>query len=523
MRRAGFATLIAASVSLAAVGASAQTVLSDYESADQAQKVRDNALWRLAFRPSRQVLEQTVATLRRGAKLPPAEAEVIDALVAKARTLPEPEARRMLWQAVSMVQGRTWNSAAEMLGALTVKLAAPVVTHNENTLELAALYPATTVPGARYAVSLIKAVATTSATPQRGDPVRQLAAGPIGTTLPRAIKVDFGGVPDGFYLIVTRITVPGGVNDEIATPFYILHDLAARRDALEAKLARVEGHEAARRTAEYPFTLAAALNAGTREVIAYDFNAAIARSGEIADALLTGRDPVQRATGLQNRAYRFAETGELVPYQIYVPSNWTPERKWPLAVALHGANLDETNMLGRAGGRMQQLAEQHGFVVVAPLGYRINSGYGSQRGMGVLGAEGTRLRRSEADALAVTDLVAAEYNADPTRTYLTGNSMGGGGTWWIGGHHADRWAAIAPAAFGGVVAEDVPGLSRVPILAIVGDRDELGMRDRVVAAVKVLRDGGASPEYLEVPGGTHSSAFDTAMPQIFDFFEKRRK
>ena len=33
-----------------------------------------------------------------------------------------------------------------------------------------------------------------------------------------------------------------------------------------------------------------------------------------------GRDPVRQAKGLQNRAYRFAETGELIPYQVYVPS-----------------------------------------------------------------------------------------------------------------------------------------------------------------------------------------------------------
>jgi poly(3-hydroxybutyrate) depolymerase len=228
---------------------------------------------------------------------------------------------------------------------------------------------------------------------------------------------------------------------------------------------------------------------------------------------------------LQNRAYRFAPTGELIPYQVYVPSAWTPDKQWPLVVALHGANLDETNMLGRDGGRMQKLAEQHGFIVVAPLGYRLNSAYGSERGMSraIVGDQAERRRRSEADVLAVVQLVDREYNVDPKRRYLTGNSMGGGGTWWIGGRHPELWAALAPGAYGGVLPEDVPALSRVPILAVVGDHDEVGMLPRVRDSVAVLRAGGVEPQYIEVAGGTHASAFETTLPDIFKFFENHAK
>jgi len=241
-------------------------------------------------------------------------------------------------------------------------------------------------------------------------------------------------------------------------------------------------------------------------------------------ALKTGRDPVRQARELQNRAYRFRETGELIPYQVYVPSNWTPDKQWPLVVALHGANLDETNMLGRDGGRMQKLAEAHGFVVVTPLGYRLNSAYGSQRGFSrqIVGAEADRRRRSEDDVLAVTALVEKEYNIDPRRRYLTGNSMGGGGTWWIGGRYPQMWAAIAPGAYGGVLAEDVPSLAKLPIHVVVGERDDL-MLDRVRETVATLKAGGLTPDYVEVPGGTHASAFEIDLPEIFKFFEKHAK
>lgn len=512
-----------ASLWLATVPAAGQTVLSDYESSDAAQKARANAEWRLAFRPTMQVLDQTVAMLRRGVPANSPQLQQADALASQARAQAEPEARRSLWHAATILMGKPWTAGQELAGSLALRIPAPVVTGKRSSITLQPAFPVKAVSGASYTLDLVRAQPTSSATPQRGDVERRLAGGKL-TGQAQPVKFDLGGVPDGYYILVARIAAPEGTSEEIAGSFHVVQGFALRHAAIEKKLAGIRGHEAARQTALYPFVLAQALNAGTREVISYDFKAALARSAQIATALTAGSDPVERATGLQARAYRFAETGELVPYQVYVPKNWSPDRKWPLIVALHGANLDEANMLGRAGGQMRKLAEERGFVVVAPLGYRINSAYGSQRGMGkLLGIDAERLRRSEADVLAVTDLVSAEYAIDRDRTYLTGNSMGGGGTWWIGAQHHERWAAIAPAAFGGVLPEDVTPLQQVPVLAVVGEKDELGMRDRVKASVEVLRAGGLRPGYLEIPGGTHSSGFDIALPRIFDFFEQHTK
>jgi acetyl esterase/lipase len=60
-------------------------------------------------------------------------------------------------------------------------------------------------------------------------------------------------------------------------------------------------------------------------------------------------------------------------------------------------------------------------------------------------------------------------------------------------------------------------------MAVVGDHDELGMLNAVRKSVATLRTAGVKPQYVEVPGGTHAGAFDTAMPQIFDFFAERSK
>ncbi len=50
------------------------------------------------------------------------------------------------------------------------------------------------------------------------------------------------------------------------------------------------------------------------------------------------------------------------------------------------------------------------------------------------------------DALEVLAIAKKEFKPDPQRIYLTGHSMGGHGTWFLGATYPDQWAAIAPCA-----------------------------------------------------------------------------
>jgi hypothetical protein len=85
-----------AGMALAVPMVHAQAVLSDYENADKAGQARSAALWRLAFRPSRQVLEQTVAVLQRGGTQSEATQAQVDALIAQARGQAPEQAWRTL-------------------------------------------------------------------------------------------------------------------------------------------------------------------------------------------------------------------------------------------------------------------------------------------------------------------------------------------------------------------------------------------------------------------------------------------
>jgi pimeloyl-ACP methyl ester carboxylesterase len=50
------------------------------------------------------------------------------------------------------------------------------------------------------------------------------------------------------------------------------------------------------------------------------------------------------------------------------------------------------------------------------------------------------------DALEVLDIAKKKFNIDEGRVYLTGHSMGGHGTWFMGATYPDKFAAIGPSA-----------------------------------------------------------------------------
>jgi predicted peptidase len=57
------------------------------------------------------------------------------------------------------------------------------------------------------------------------------------------------------------------------------------------------------------------------------------------------------------------------------------------------------------------------------------------------------------EAIAALEAATKEFHGDPDRTYLTGLSMGGYGTWYLAAKYPRRFAAIAPIC-GGVLMPD---------------------------------------------------------------------
>jgi predicted esterase len=146
--------------------------------------------------------------------------------------------------------------------------------------------------------------------------------------------------------------------------------------------------------------------------------------------------------------------GQNASYALYVPPSYTPDQAYPLIVCLHGAGFTGQAYLDRWVPRLENR-----YILACPTI--------------AMGAWWTRF--GEELTLAILKRVSEEYHIDPDRTFLTGMSNGGIGTWIIGMHHADLFAGISPMASGidDVLFPFVENLMHTPVYVIHGAKDQV--------------------------------------------------
>ena len=244
---------------------------------------------------------------------------------------------------------------------------------------------------------------------------------------------------------------------------------------------------------------------------------------------------VAQETGDLHKTYRFVPTNEDISYRVYVPTTWNSDTSLPIILMLHGAGADENTYMDLADGMLKKLAEEHGYIVVSPLGHTPLGAYGNPlRLPAVFGEEDVAaeqiaavtperqriLSLSELEVLTVLDIVTEEYDADRSRTYLMGHSMGSGGVWHLAARYPERWQAIAPMSGPFVDGATYPFdlIRDMPILMTEGLKAEPSLEgSRRFAGF--LASNGFNVEYLEVDGN-HGSMVPMVYPAIFEFFDK---
>lgn len=78
----------------------------------------------------------------------------------------------------------------------------------------------------------------------------------------------------------------------------------------------------------------------------------------------------------------------------------------------------------------------------------------------------------EQDLIAMLDTVQGKYQVDVNKTYLSGLSYGGFGTWYLASKHPDRFAALAPVVGWGHPSLMAPiAAQKIPIWLFAGGRD----------------------------------------------------
>jgi predicted peptidase len=240
-------------------------------------------------------------------------------------------------------------------------------------------------------------------------------------------------------------------------------------------------------------------------------------------AVKKGKDPFKGRTGSMERHYLLQGAGEVMPYRVFVPTGYQSGAPAPLVIALHGLGGNEDAFFDFYDRAPATLAEQHGFLMAAPLGYRVDGFYGATMGsVPPDAATRRRLDLSEKDVLEVVRLMRLHYNVDANRIYLIGHSMGAIGTWHLGAKYPELWAALGP--FSGTGSpETAERMKAIPQIVVHGDADPTVNVSGSRAMVAELKRLGAEVTYIEVPGGNHTDVVVPNLPKVFEFLAAHRR
>jgi dienelactone hydrolase len=451
--------------------------------------------------------------------------DAIDEQVARAAKLGRSgELRRLYAQGIALAGGREWTPQLEFTTSLAVRTERVFLDASKSVnFRLEQIY----TPALELAEPLSVRVALHK--PGTGNQVGEKIqdAGRFDGVSrdlidnPLRFDVDLSSVADG-RTIVRAETFEGNQSLGAATLAVEVHrGLDQRLRQLESGIQQVKGFENLRAEVLYPVDYIHNVDRGAIAIGQFNFEREIGTAETVLASLKSGKDPFAGKTGDFKRHYEFKDAAEVMPYRLYVPNTYKAERAYPLIVMLHGNGGTENTFMDGYNGELQRLAEERGYIVVVPLGYRVDGGYGYNNGSRQ--AEDLRkLELSEKDVVHVLELMRQNYRIDPDRTYLGGHSMGGSGTWYMGARYADNWAATASFA-GAAIADTLPRPQRVPQLVVHGDADATAPVERSRTWVAALKKLGVEHQYIEVPGGTHGSIIQPNLKAMFDFFDKHTK
>ncbi|MHC4275930.1 MAG: carboxylesterase family protein [Planctomycetota bacterium] len=190
-------------------------------------------------------------------------------------------------------------------------------------------------------------------------------------------------------------------------------------------------------------------------------------------------------------------------YFVYIPSSYTPDRSWPVVLALHGVG---GRGLGQAMAWLKSSAHNDEFIFIAPP-------YGS----GLWWEEA-----AEGFVMSVFDKAKTDYNIDTDRVYVTGFSSGGHGAWYLALRHPGLFAAINPIAGECPLPELLVNLMHVPVYIIHGTKDN-------VILVGAARDANSRLEkldydvvYKELPELRHKFP-KSELGDVLDWFRGYRR
>ncbi len=437
------------------------------------------------------------------------------------------EVRRLLAKGNTLLSARPWTDVTDFNTSLllrsdrvvvesqkpyTVRLEQLYTPNIELTRTLsvhATLVQRTTTPGATPTTTIVKDLGVFDGVS------RDLRESPF------VMEVDVPDVADGRYIVSVDVLDSARTLGNVSLPIVVRKGIDALASRLESEAARAPA--ALRAEILYPVDRMRSVNRGRLELRTLDVDKDFAAADAVVAAVTAKKDLFAKRTGDMKRHYALDGANEIMPYHLYVPNRYTAAQPMPLIIALHGLGQTEDSFFDAYGAQLPKLAEQHGYILAAPLGYRVDGGYGW--GVGTPPTDPVARRNSalsELDVMQVLAQVQKQYNVDPNRIYLMGHSMGAIGTWLLAPKYPDLWAAVG--AFSGQGTPSTIALTKhIPEFVVHGDADPTVNVRGSRAMVEVMKASGVDVTYIEVPGGNHTNVVEPNLAAMMQFFNAHTK
>ncbi|MEX0884911.1 MAG: prolyl oligopeptidase family serine peptidase [Phycisphaeraceae bacterium] len=362
----------------------------------------------------------------------------------------------------------------------------------------------------------------------------QLAPGqttPAADGQPGAVRFALGELPDGKYELVLTSEHPAAqVATELTLAGQFLGSLDERIEALAAfAQARREegGGQAAGYGADFEHIVELTRAArgelsGQAQEAGNPFRAALAEHEGAADSapvlgrvrraleqaeaarqrLEAGQEAYAGVAGELRRAFHSAADSRQHVYRMFVPNSYASAESVPLVLFLHGGGGDENYWPEMEDGRVLEILEQRGYMAIMPRWHRRTQEYWLQ------------------DMMQLINLVASQWSkVDEARIYITGISMGGGGTYGLAMEHPDFFAAAAPVSSGGR-REQAERLRGLPVLIIHGEDDPVSSPDGARAMAARLDELDYPHELHMFPRQGHGYVPGEYLPLTLDWFDR---
>ncbi|MBR1145553.1 phospholipase [Bradyrhizobium sp. AUGA SZCCT0431] len=224
------------------------------------------------------------------------------------------------------------------------------------------------------------------------------------------------------------------------------------------------------------------------------------------DADLTARlaQPANENTGI---FHDHNEPGSRGGFSLYVPEYYTPDRAWPLVMALHGGSGNGRGFLWN----WLRDARSHGAILIAPTA--TGNASNSKTTWALMGED-----TDTPNLMRILEQVRSRWNIDATKMLLTGMSDGGTFCYVSGLESASPFTHLAPvsATFHPLMAEmaDAERLRGLPIHLVHGKLDWMFPVQLARQTQQLLSAAGANVTYRELDDLSHTYPREINAPML---------